>query len=311
MMTSGKLAELSGYILSGDPEIEICGICYAYAPQPGKVVVAMTTKQAKETESDLILTEGTPLSFGKNFLYADDNINMALVKVAKILAAQGTCINHLKRSDDLVMSGGAMISSGATIGNNTTIGAFTVIHTGAVIGSSCHIGNNVTIGSDTIIGDNTTIGDGSRISTDSVFHYYDDGYVHFPGIGRTIIGANVFIGGNTVIQRGTIQDTIISDGCVVGDLVDIGHDCEISENCRIVSQCGISGNVRIGRNSVILGQSGIQNFVRIGENVVVKGKTSIPKDIPDGMTVSGQFGRSNIEELRLQSEIRKLFNERK
>lgn len=310
MMTLGQLAELAGYTAAGNSDTEIKGMCYAYDPKDGMLAVAMTPQEALCTSADNVLTTGTPLDFSRNFIYSHDEIYCSIVRVANILVANGVLKDYRSPSAFSERSG-IMLSEKAKVGEGTDIGPFSVIEDGAVLGNNCRIGSGVYIGADTIIGNNTVVGSGTKISTESVFHNFDGAYHHFAGAGRVVVGENVFIGSNTVIQRGTLTDTIIGNGSVIGDMVDIGHDCVVGRNCRIVSQCGISGNVRIGENSVIFGQSGVQNFVQIGRNVTIKARTAVSKNVCDGEIVSGLFGRNHIKDLRFYLGLKNLLNERK
>jgi UDP-3-O-[3-hydroxymyristoyl] glucosamine N-acyltransferase len=42
--------------------------------------------------------------------------------------------------------------------------------------------------------------------------------------GRCVIGADVEVGANSCIDRGSIGSTIIGDGCKIDNLVHIGHN---------------------------------------------------------------------------------------
>lgn len=309
MMTAREFARRLGYTYSGDSEATVTGLCYGNRPVEGSVAVAVYDRDIYESSACTILTDKPAVAFGKNIIYSLENINTAVIKAAKLLIEEGLLKDYSK-SGELHSRGAYMCGENVCIGKATFTGAFTVIENGAVIGENCRIGSSVYIGADTVIGSNTVIGSGTRVSAESVFHAYENGYIHFAGAGKTVIGSNVFIGANTVIQRGTLGDTVISSGCVIGDLTDIGHDCVIGENTRIVSQCGIAGNAVIGKNVVIYGQSGVANFVEIGDNAVVISKTRVTKNVGSGQTVSGDFGRPHSDELRLRAKLNKLINGR-
>ncbi len=308
-MTVKELTSRLGYVCSGNVDNEITGISYAYCCEENDLAVVLSVDELDFCMASTLLSDKPLMVFGKSVIVSSDNIDLAIVKTANLLIESGICKDYRVKSE-LTPIGDYMVGKNAHIGDGTEIGAFTVIESGAIIGDYCRIGNNVYIGADTVIGNNSVIGSGTRISTESVFHGFDEKYFHFAGVGKTVIGSSVFIGSNSVIQRGTLSDTLIGDGCVVGDLVDIGHDSVIEANCRIVSQCGISGNVHIGENTVIYGQSGVANFVRLGKNVTVMGRTSVSKSVGDGERVSGAFGREHYKELRFNARLRKIVNER-
>ena len=89
------------------------------------------------------------------------------------------------------------------------------------------------------------------------------------------MGRGVEVGCNTVIQRGTLSDTIIGDGTLIGDLVEIGHDVKAGVGSLIVSQAGISGNVTIGDGVEIYGQAGVANWLDIGDGATIMAKAGI------------------------------------
>ena len=84
---------------------------------------------------------------------------------------------------------------------------------------------------------------------------------------------------------------------------------EIGADCLIVSQAGVAGNVCIGNNVKIFGQVGIANNVEIKDNAVVLAKSRVIKDVKSGDVVSGMYGRSHSQELKLQAQIRKKIRE--
>lgn len=306
MMTAKEFAHKLGYTYSGDSEIAVTGLCYGNRPVNGAVTAAIFDRDIYESAALTILTDKPVIAFGKNIIYSSDKIDTAIIRAANLLIENGLS-NDYSKHGELHSCGAYMCGENVHIGENTYVGAFTVIESGTVIGENCSIGSGVYIGADTVIGSNSVIGSGSRISADSLFHAYDGRYVHFAGVGKTVIGSNIFIGANTVIQRGTLSDTVIGSGCVIGDLANIGHDCVIGENTRIVSQCGIAGNAVIGKNVVIYGQSGVANFVEIGDNAVIIGKTRVTKNVVNGQTVSGDFGRPHSDELRIRAKLNKLL----
>ena len=123
------------------------------------------------------------------------------------------------------------------------------------------------------------------------------------------MGRGVEVGCNTVIQRGTLSDTIIGDGTLIGDLVEIGHDVKAGVGCLIVSQVGISGSVTIGDGVEIYGQAGVANRLDIGDGATIMAKAGITRNVKPGVKVSGMFGREHAQELRARAKLKKLLRE--
>ena len=181
----------------------------------------------------------------------------------------------------------ACISETAEIGEGTSIGPFAVIGDGVVIGDNCCIESHVTI-THAKIGNNVRVFPGARIGQ-SGFGYAMDprGHMPVPQLGRVIIGDHVEIGANTTIDRGSWKDTEIGDGCVIDNLVMLGHNVKMGRGCVIVAQTGISGSTTLGDFVVTAGQSGFVGHIEVGSGVRVGAQAGVTKSIPAGAEVSG------------------------
>jgi UDP-3-O-[3-hydroxymyristoyl] glucosamine N-acyltransferase len=199
------------------------------------------------------------------------------------------------------------------VGNGVTLGEEVTLHPGV------HVGNGCTIGDGTILHPNVTVYDGIRIGARVILHsgavigadgfgYVFDGerQVKIPQRGTVVIEDDVEIGANSCVDRATFGQTTIGRGVKLDDHVQIGHNCTIGENTVMVGQVGVSGSVTVGRNCILAGQSGVVDHVRIGDGVKVLAKTAVTKDIPDGMTVSGQPAREHRTTVKIQALTRRL-----
>ena len=108
---------------------------------------------------------------------------------------------------------------------------------------------------------------------------------------HSVLGANVYIGKNSVVR-----DSIIMKDTVIGDNVTIDKSI-VAENCRIGDNVTLGigeeapnklnesiysfGLVTIGEDSVV------PDGVRIGKNTAISGETK-PEDYPNGMLASGE-----------------------
>ena len=201
----------------------------------------------------------------------------------------------------------------AYIGDGVTLGEEVEVHPGV------HVGNGCTIGDGSILYPNVTVYDGVRIGARVILHggavigadgfgYVFDGrrQVKIPQKGTVVIEDDVEIGANSCVDRATFGETTIGRGVKLDDHVHIGHNCTIGENTVIVGQVGVSGSVTIGRNCILAGHSGVVDHVRIGDGVKVLAKTAVTKDVPDGMTVSGQPARDHRTTIKIQALTRRL-----
>lgn len=189
--------------------------------------------------------------------------------------------------ENVRIDAGAVVSAGAEIGDGTRIGANSVIGPGVRLGRACDIGPNVSIIC-SLIGDSVTIYAGARIGQDGFGFAMDaDGHVPIPQLGRVLIGNSVSIGANTTIDRGAGPDTVIEDGVMIDNLVQIGHNVRIGAGCVIVAQSGISGSASLDRHVVLAAQSGIAGHLRLGAGARVAAKSGVMRDVPAGAEVMG------------------------
>ena len=289
---------------------EITGIAYWEQASKTDIAIAFQKSEIEKTQAEIILTRPIVHMTDKTLIMVSDRLDLAMIKVCRVLMNKGILPDYSMPAKPSLCSGGYYV------GQNCCIDASAIISPGAVLGNDIVIEKNCIVESFSVIGSGTWIGEsvhisaGSRIGADSFYHYKNnDGiWKQFTGCGRTVIGRNTHIGYNTVIQRGTLSDTEIGESCMIGNMVDIGHDVRIGNNCRIVSQSGIAGNSILKNNVHVLGQVGIGNHIVLGNNVTVKAKSLVSKSVADNHTVFGLFGRDADEELKLNAKIRRFFN---
>jgi UDP-3-O-[3-hydroxymyristoyl] glucosamine N-acyltransferase len=113
------------------------------------------------------------------------------------------------------------------------------------------------------------------------------GMVFIPQLGRVLIGHRVRVGANVTIDRGSVEDTVIGDGTIIDNLVQIAHNVHIGKNCILVAQVGLAGSCSLGDQVVLAGKAGVVGHVHVGNNVTAATKTGITHDITDGRTVAG------------------------
>jgi UDP-3-O-[3-hydroxymyristoyl] glucosamine N-acyltransferase len=199
----------------------------------------------------------------------------------------------------------ARIDPTAALGEGCEIGPGAVIEAGAQAGARCRIGANAAIGAGVVIGDDTTIGSGASLSHCVVgsrvlihpgvrigqrgFGFATDEGVHtkVPQLGRVVIHDDVEIGANTTIDRGSGPDTVIGPGCMIDNLVQIGHNVQLGRGCVIVAQVGISGSTKLGDYVVVGGQAGFAGHLRIGDGARIAAQSGIRADVPEGAALGG------------------------
>ena len=104
-------------------------------------------------------------------------------------------------------------------------------------------------------------------------------WVAIPQIASVRIGDDVHIGANTTIDRGSLEDTVIGDGVIIDNLVQIAHNVKIGRHTAIAGCAGIAGSARIGENCKIGGRASILGHIDICDNAVVFAVTYVTKSI--------------------------------
>jgi len=185
----------------------------------------------------------------------------------------------------------AKVSDSASIGEYCVIGAHARVADGAVVGAKCVIGENVNVGAHTrlfpcvTVYENCHIGEHGRIQSGAVIgaegfgFAYDNGWRAIHQTGRVVIGNKVHIGANTTIDRGAIEDTMIADGVLLDNQIQIAHNVRIGENTAIAGCVGIAGSTRIGANCQIGGACNIIGHLEIVDNVVLNATSYVTQSI--------------------------------
>ena len=188
----------------------------------------------------------------------------------------------------------AVIGEDVHIGDGTQIGAHSVIGAGCWIGENCRIHPRVTFYSGVRIGHRVEVHSGAVLGADGFGFAFDgERYWKFPQAGIVELGDNVEIGANTTIDRGSLDDTRISEGVKLDNLVHVGHNVQIGKHTVIAAQTGVSGSSTLGHHVVVGGQVGIADHCTLEDGSVAGAQAGIPtgKIIRKGQTVWGTPAR--------------------
>ncbi|MBP3194879.1 MAG: UDP-3-O-(3-hydroxymyristoyl)glucosamine N-acyltransferase [Cardiobacteriaceae bacterium] len=178
------------------------------------------------------------------------------------------------------IAAGVVIESEAEIGANTRIEPQAYVAKGVKIGENCRIGAGVRILSGTKIGNNCNILSNAVIGERGFGNSFENGrWIALPQLGGVVIGNDVEIGAGTMVDRGAVGDTIISDGVKLDNLIQVAHNVEIGEHTAIAGCTVIAGSVKIGAYCVIGGAVVINGHISICDKTVIYGHSSIAKSI--------------------------------
>ena len=190
---------------------------------------------------------------------------------------------HVHQQADIAAScrvdPGASVGAGCKIGEGCHIAANAVLEEGVSLGVDCRIGAGASL-SHCLIGNRVMIYPGARIGQDGFgFASGPGGHLRISQVGRVIIGNDVEVGANTTIDRGSGDDTVSGDGCMIDNLVQIAHNVQIGKGCVIVSQVGISGSTKLGDYVVVGGQSGFAGHLVIGDGARFAARSGVIHDL--------------------------------
>jgi UDP-3-O-[3-hydroxymyristoyl] glucosamine N-acyltransferase len=207
---------------------------------------------------------------------------------------------------EVVVDPGAVIGPKAEIGSGSVIGPNVVIAPNVKIGRGCAIGPGVRI-ANALIGNRVIIHSGAAIGQDGFgFVVGSLGHTKVPQIGRVIIQDDVEIGANTTIDRGATRDTVIGEGTMIDNLVQIAHNVRIGRHCLIVAQAGISGSTELGDFVGVGGQAGFAGHLHVGAGAQIAAQAGVISDVPSQARLGGTPARSFRAWLRGQTVLDKL-----
>ena len=201
----------------------------------------------------------------------------------------------------------AVIAASAQVASSACIAAHVIIEEGVVIGDHVHVGAGTFIGRDAMVGDhsylhaNVTLYHGVSLGRNVIVHsgavIGSDGFgfaseagswLKIHQLGAVEIGDNVEIGANTTIDRGALGNTVIGNGVIIDNLVQIAHNVRVGDNSALAGCSAISGSTRIGKNCVLAGGAGLVGHIELCDGVTVTGRTMITKSITEpGVYSSG------------------------
>lgn len=182
----------------------------------------------------------------------------------------------------------AAIAANAVIGENVVIGAHTSIGPGAVIGDDtvigehCRLAANVSIYHGIVIGDHVTIHSGAVIGADGFGFAQKQGrWVKIHQLGSVVIGNRVEIGACTTIDRGALGNTIIEDGVILDNHVQVAHNVQLGENTAMASYAGVAGSTVVGKNCIFAARSGSVGHVTICDGAHLTAAAVITKSLKE------------------------------
>jgi UDP-3-O-[3-hydroxymyristoyl] glucosamine N-acyltransferase len=291
-----ELADLIGGRISGNPEVEITGVCRIEDTTEGNITFLRSEQTSMLVSDNPLLTFAKALEVFHVKTHSHCGVSDRAFIGENVQIGNEVSIypsGHV--SSNVELGSGVTLSQGVFVGEKVTIGEGSFLYPNVTIRDNVKIGKNVTIHSGTVIG------------SDGFGYVFDKGRHHkIPQVGGVVIEDEVEIGANVCIDRGTIGNTVVGAGTKIDNLAQIAHNVKIGKNCIIVAQVGISGSVEIGDGAIIAGQVGIRDHIKVGRNAIIAAQAGIIRNIPDGEVVSGSPAIPHKVSLRAQHLYAKL-----
>ena len=288
------IAEIINAKFVGDENFQVLGTNEIHMVRPGDIVFVNHPKyydKALQSAATIILIDKeVDCPEGKALLVSDDpfrdfnKINTHFTRIS----------NFKEELHDVEIGEGTFIHPTAVLGNNVKIG------------KNCHIFPNVVIGDRTEIGDNVIIQSNTILGGDAFYYRKLNGnFDRLVSVGNVVIENNVEIGNGCTIDRGVTDSTIIGEGSVLDNQIQIGHDTIIGKKCLIASQTGIAGCCIIEDEVTIWGQVGMASGVRVESGTVLLAKCGVNRDLKKG-TYFGSIAEEFKQYLRKEIKLKNL-----
>ena len=320
-ITSGDLVKKLGGELIGDSNILINSVASLESAHKNSISFFNNPRYSdllRTTKAAVVIVNRESLSFRSGVSIVIDNPYLYFAKVSQLLNPSKSLKKEVHKSAiihpscklglDIYIGPNVVIDENVSIDDGVVIHAGSMIEADSVIGKASVIHPHVVIKANTIIGKNCTLYAGCVIGSDGFGYAKDDNkWIAIPQTGRVILGDNVDIGSNSTIDRGTLDDTIISSGVKIDNLVQIGHNCLIGENTIIAGCVGIAGSAKIGKNCAIGGAAMILGHLSITDNVTISPGSMITRSIKTSGTYTALMPFQDHEAwLKTAAKIRRL-----
>lgn len=301
-MTALSLAEIAEYLggeLHGEADTKIEKIATLANATKGCIGFlgnSKYTNQLETTQASAVLISANELSYLKQHNSAAaivlDNPYLGYAKLAQKMDT--TPKQKVGIHPTAVVDESSIVDASASIGANSVIAAGANIGADVTIGANCYVGEqshigkgtrlwaNVSVYHDVTIGEDCLFQSGCAIGSDG-FGYAPDGkqWVKIPQLGGVRIGDRVEIGANTCVDRGALDDTIIGNGVIIDNMVQIAHNAVVGDNTAMAGHSGIAGSTTVGENCSFGGRAGVAGHLTVTDNVMIAAQTIVSNNVTE------------------------------
>lgn len=327
-MTLAQLASALGARLQGNGDTLIEGVATLSNANASQIAFLANSKYRSQLDSTaagaVILSEADAEHFTGNALIMA-NPYLGYAQVAQLLdttpdSAEGlhpTAVVHPEATlgENVSVGANVVIEAGAVIGDNTQVGPGCVIGRGAQVGAGTKLWANVTLYHGVVLGAECIVHSGAVIGSDGFGYANEKGqWVKIPQLGSVRIGDRVEIGANACIDRGALDDTIIEEGVILDNLVQIAHNDVIGAHTAIAGATVVAGSTTIGKYCIIGGNSAIAGHLTIADGTHISGMTGVTGSIkekglyasPPPLQEAKQWRKNSVRMRQLDEMYRRL-----
>ncbi len=295
VITLGELAQRFGLQLSGDGSRSVSGLATlatASADQLSFLANKKYASQLAQTRAAAVILHPDLVDQCPVDTLATQHPYVAFARITGLF--DRSPVHPAGVHPSAVVSPDARVAADASIGPNAVVEGGAEVAAGAVVGANAYIGHGSRIGAGTqlspgvVIYHDVWLGQRCRVHSQAVLGA--DGFGFAPGpegwekihqLGGVRIGDDVEIGACTTIDRGALDHTVIEDGAIIDNLVQIAHNCRIGKNTAIAGCTGLAGSTIIGANCTLAGGVGVVGHVEICDGVHVTGMTMVTRSITE------------------------------
>ncbi|RZQ56686.1 UDP-3-O-(3-hydroxymyristoyl)glucosamine N-acyltransferase [Pseudidiomarina tainanensis] len=301
-LTLQQLADAIGAQVQGDAALTVTGVATLASAQPGQIAFLANEKYRSQLDtskaSAVIVAPNIEVPAGMSVL-CTSNPYAGFAKVAQLLDTTPKAAESIHASaqihpsakigKNVAIGANAVIAENVELADNVTIGVGCYVGPGTRIGAHTQLWQHVVIYHNCVIGEHCLVHAGSVIGADG-FGWANEGgkWIKIPQLGRVVIGNRVDIGASTTIDRGALDDTVISNGVIIDNQCQIAHNVFIDEDTAIAGCTVLAGSCRIGKRCLIGGATAINGHISICDDVQISGFSMVIKEITEpGAYASG------------------------
>ncbi|MCA0403538.1 MAG: UDP-3-O-(3-hydroxymyristoyl)glucosamine N-acyltransferase [Proteobacteria bacterium] len=310
-----EIASLVQGRIIGNEKLQVSGISPIDEISPGSLVFA----EGKENLELAEKSDASAILVGKGI----ESPSKTVIQVSHPFKAFIHILNHFFTSSKakIGIHPTAVIEEGVKLGHNLSIGAYVCIGKDTIIGDNTIIKSHVSIGEKVLIGQNcvlhphVTIYDNCELGNDVAIHassvigsdgfgynFIDGKHLKVPHVGKVIIGNEVEIGANTVVDRATLGATEIGEGTKIDNLVQIAHSVHLGKHNILCAFTGIAGSTTSGNGVIFAANVGVSDHVKIDSGVILGARAGVPpkKHLKEGNVYIGSPARPKDKAIELE-----------